>query len=234
MRFRNFIAENPLISETVPGYVSSSAYSGPLGLPDLSLGAVGDVPGQAPAGGYDNISGFTGSVIDKIRYSDRLEYLQLQTLQKLGIMANNIVITLNQKDPAQIKMTDRYKMTKFLDNRYICGLPLRAMFSDGGYPELRQQDVDIGTSLGVVIDDPHPPTRQELIANKILPDAKIFAIDVEVLRRRMYEIKEKVADMERRFKSWNFLAGKADQAFQLASGSSKIGLSKGANPLSGS
>lgn len=236
MRFRQFITENPVVLESGPGYITGAAYSGPLQLPDLGMGAVYDKPGQMPPGGFSNIGQVTQSYIDKARYGNVEEYQKLQTLQKLGIMANNIVTIVNLNDPAQLRMTKRYKLAKYdPTSGFISGLPLQGMISDGGYPELRQQDIDMGyEKLKVIVDDPTPPTPAEIAAAGLPPGGNIYALDTHTLRDMMIQMKEEMTDKERQYKAWNYLGGEADRAFGLMAGQGQMAYSKGVNPLSGS
>lgn len=235
MRFRQFITDNPLVLESMPPNISGVAYADPLGMSDLNLGNVAQRPGEMPPGGYSNISQVTQSTIAQHRYGNREKYIEIQTLQKIGVLANNIVIIILQKDPNKMRMTMRYRLAEYDKARnLVYGIPIRGLISDGGYPELRPQDLHIGKNLKVIIKDPHTYPPDVLQKAGVEPNAEMLAIDVNRLKEAMAEYHAKVGDQERQYRAWDYLGGEADRAFNLAAGQGQMSHSKGTNPLSGS
>ena len=151
------------------------------------------------------------------------------------IISNNIVIIILQKDPNKMRMTMRYRLAEYDKARnLVYGIPIRGLISDGGYPELRPQDLHIGKSLKVIIKDPHTYPPDVLQNAGVEPNAEMLAIDVNRLKEMMEKYQMDISDQERQYRSWDYLGGEADRAFGLAAGQGQMGFSKGVNPLSGS
>lgn len=219
----------------MPPNITGVAYTDPLGLSDLYLGNVATKPGEMPPGGYSSLAQVAHSGTAQHRYANRDKYIEIQTLQKIGVLANNIVIIILQNDPNKMRMTMRYRLAQYDDARnLVYGIPIRGLISDGGYPELRPQDLHIGKNLNVIIKDPHNYPPDVLKNAGVEPNAEMLAIDVNRLKEAMQEYYSNVGDRERQYKAIEFLGGEADRAFNLAAGQGQMGFSKGVNPLSGS
>lgn len=232
-KFRQFLKKHPIFEFEGGSYVTGTAYSGPLDLPDLKIGNIAHVPGERPVGGFSNLSQVATTGVDRHRYADLELFHRVETLQKLGVLANNVMIIIQQKDPAQEKMTMRYRLAQFDQLRnYIVGLPLRGMISDGGYPELRPQDIDMGWKMKIIIPDPTPPSPQ-VAQQHGLANADFYAIDITALKTQMEQMHQFMRQRERGYDRLKWAAQKADDTMNLASQGGMVQTRKMVNPLAG-
>lgn len=233
-RFREFLQDEPVFIElNAPNFMGGTNYAGPLNMPDMSVGNIYNPPGEIPAGGFSSIQQATQSQIDKRRYGELGLHHTAQTLQKLAALANNVVIIDQMNDPAQARMTMRYKLAQYhKDKQLITGMTIRGLTSDGGYPEVRPADIDIAYDLKIIIPDPYPPDPA-MIQQSGMGGQDFYAIDINRLRSAMEKHREDMGTQERGYKAINYVAGTADQALKAAMSGGRIPISKSVNPFSG-
>lgn len=224
MRFKEFF----LLSEYNPvraPYAGGTRYSGYHNLPDLRNFYS---PGEPPAGGFSNFQGAMQAAIDRQRYSGSDLYIIRDTLEKFASLVQNVRSAIEYRNKYHLgafggPTSQRSYPNADYDNTrdMIVGLS-RDEIIGGEYPRIRNEELDRAEKQGIVVLDPTGKGE--------------FAVNIGQLRQVMQDLQDELFNQERQFKSWDYLANKADQITQYAMTRDPNGPSqtKGVNPLGGS
>lgn len=182
-------------------------------LPSLYAGA--SAHQHMPPGGFQSFGQLGQHVSNKVRFQDE-DYILQQALQKLGELAENATVAIQNRIKGIADPTSHYD-SAYIQGQNIVGLKEQDIIS-GLYPRLRQEDMERGQEMGVIVG----------------PTNGLFTLRVDVLRRLMEDMEKKAASREFGHQSIGHLSGVADKVSDLATGGGMIGLGKNVNPLSGS
>lgn len=235
-RFRQFLSESetvfPEITQANMPFSGSTRYSGHLQLPDLRN--LHD-PGHVPYSGYSNFGHLANTMIDKMKYGDVDTYIFANILEKIAALAENLVSAIvagGDQPHNQGHLTIRYRTARYRPNEHlITGLPYRGIVANGGYPELRPQDVDVCLDKKILIEDPYRPDPKDIAAAGIDPKERFLAIDIDMLRSTMTNIKNTLVPRERGSDAAKHLIRTGQGIFNQMTGGGVMQPRKDLNPL---
>lgn len=236
--FRDFLASHPItleISSAPMSFSGSTRYPGHFNFPDLrNL----HEPGHVPAGGYGNISQFVQSQKDKMQYSNVDAYLRRNILEKMATLAEqaySVYQEIKSNPQGQEELTFRkYRLIDFKPQQgLITGFGYNGLINQGGYPEIRPQEIDYAIQMGVFIPDPNPPHPSKVKEAGFAASERFYAMSINNLYKAMEDNRDELMSYERGFRSWDYLAGKGDEILGAASAGGMVPMTKAVNPLIG-
>ena len=180
-------------------------------LPSLYAGA--SAHQHMPPGGFTSFGQFGQHASNKIRFQDE-DYILQQALQKLGELAENATVAIMNRKKGLQDPSGHYEKAD-IQGQNIVGLKEGDIIS-GLYPRLRQEDMERGQEMGVIV-----------------PDNGLFTMRIDVLRRLMEDMEKKAASREFGHQSIGHLSGVADRISDLATSGGMVSLGKNVNPLGG-
>jgi hypothetical protein len=201
--FREFLIEAKLPP------MPSGQLSGHLGLPDLNKIKL---PGQRPEGGYDSWAQMAQSSVEKQREGDLYKkakiFEKIRALAEMARSAELNRIAGKQHNPLHGTFYQSSYHTALYDKGQdaIFGLAEEEIIG-GNYPRLNNQDMNIGVQEGILVKN----TSEDS-----------WILYVGVLRQKMMELKQALAERERGYEQKIHLAGQADKILGMMGGSGKV------------